>query len=107
MNKPILILVLVASLTLVAAAALAFPQGPGYGQDPTAEPPREGVGNANSGNHEMHLNNYRNRWSYGNGTTEEDAVAAPRPERVFEPASCLLYEGIFVWNRFMGPVILR
>ena len=106
MSKPILILILVASISLIAMAAHADPEGPAFGQDPNAEPPRSGVGNANSGNHEMHLENQRKRWNYGDNST--DSVDGPRQvDGTFEP-TYLSYVGQFItWSRFLDLVVLR
>ncbi len=73
MKKTLLTLILVLAIGLIAVAAHAERVGPGYGQEPGMEPPRTGVGNANSGNHNMHVENHRQRWSYG----VESAVVMP------------------------------
>lgn len=48
---------------LLATLAYAQAPGPGYGSDPDLAPPRAGVGNANSGNHNMYIHN--NQYRYG------------------------------------------
>ena len=61
MKKALQLTMLALLIGLLATVAYAQDQ-PGYGTDPDLDPPRSGVGNANSGNHNMLIHNYWYRW---------------------------------------------
>ncbi len=107
MNKAILTLILMMTISLIAIAAQAEPVGPGFGQDPGAEPPRAGIGNANSGNHNMHVENSRNRWSYG---VDETAVVSTDSQQMTlqnDPVNRAFVDYVVQFSVFFELSILR
>ena len=109
MKKSILLLMFVLAVALTATAALADPDssdGPAYGADPNAEPPRAGVGNANSGNHNMNIKNNRNRWSHGVETlTDPGTSQAPMGTEV-APVRPVLPYSVVLLGRMVGVILI-
>lgn len=106
MKKSILLLMFVLAVALTATAALADGDGPAYGDDPTIEPPRAGVGNANSGNHNMHVKNYRNRWSHGVETLTDLGTRNAPVELQAAPVRPVLPFSVVLFGRMVDVILI-